>query len=189
MSSRHVRNHRIRRDRLGNDPPLLIIAPSPAADHARDFHMAPSDLRVVTNVVHNVHTTSIHENYDRALLTVIQLCGVKAPLTVKLARRMPYRDRKNTVSTPACGAISLWACLSGFAKTAVQRSGFESTIGVRVQVLDHWASCHGVVLDFSLQPAEQANRELLRGIVQRSLPRWIPQQTLVLVDLRYPHQD
>ncbi len=59
MSSRHVRNHRTRRDRLGNDPPLLIIAPSPAADHARDFRVAPSELRVVTNVVHNVHTIPI----------------------------------------------------------------------------------------------------------------------------------
>jgi hypothetical protein len=36
-----------------------------------------------------VHTTSIHENYDRALLTVIQLCGVKAPLTI-----FPQNDSK-----------------------------------------------------------------------------------------------
>ena len=84
MSSRHVRNHGTRRDRLGNDPPLLLIAPSSPADHARDCRVAPSDLRVVTNVVHNVHTTPIHENHDRALLAFIQLCGVKAPLTFVL---------------------------------------------------------------------------------------------------------
>ena len=58
MPSRHVRNHGTRGDCLGNDPPLLLIAPSPAADHARYFRVAPSDLHVVTNVVHNVHTIS-----------------------------------------------------------------------------------------------------------------------------------
>ena len=78
MPPRHVRNHGTQRNRLGNDPPLLLITPSPAADHARDFRVAPSDLRVVTNVVHNVHTTPIHENHDRALLAFIQLCGVKS---------------------------------------------------------------------------------------------------------------
>jgi hypothetical protein len=51
MSSRHVGNHGTRRDRHGNDPPFLLIAPSPAADHARDFRVTPSNLRVVTNVV------------------------------------------------------------------------------------------------------------------------------------------
>jgi len=59
MPSCHVRNYGTWRDRLGNNPPLLLIAPSPAADYARYFHVAPSDLRVVTNVVHNVHTIPI----------------------------------------------------------------------------------------------------------------------------------
>jgi hypothetical protein len=81
MPSRHVRNHRTRRDCLGNDPSLLLIAPSPAADHARYFRVAPSNLRVVTNVVHNVHSIPIHENHDRAPLAFITLCGIKAPLT------------------------------------------------------------------------------------------------------------
>jgi hypothetical protein len=39
------------------------------------------NLRVVTNVVHNVYTTPIHEYHDRALLAFIELCGEKAPLT------------------------------------------------------------------------------------------------------------
>jgi hypothetical protein len=56
MPSRYVRNHRTRRDRLGNDPPLLIIAPPSAADRARYLRAALNDLRVVTNVDHNVHT-------------------------------------------------------------------------------------------------------------------------------------
>ena len=66
MPSRYVRNHRTRRDRLGNDPPLLLIAPPSAADHARYLRAALNDLRVVTaalndlrvvtNVDHNVHT-------------------------------------------------------------------------------------------------------------------------------------
>ncbi len=38
------------------DQPLLLIAPPSAADHARYFRVAPNDLRVVTNVDHNVHT-------------------------------------------------------------------------------------------------------------------------------------
>jgi hypothetical protein len=82
MPSRHIRNNGTRRDCLGNNPSLLIIDPSPAADHARDFRMAPSELRVVTNVVHNVHTIPIRENHDRALLEFFQLRGVKAPLTL-----------------------------------------------------------------------------------------------------------
>src|SRR6266566_9667536 len=56
MPSRYVRNHRTRRDRLGNDPPLLLIAPPSAADRARYLRAALNDLRVVTNVDHNVHT-------------------------------------------------------------------------------------------------------------------------------------
>src|SRR5262249_56404912 len=47
MPSRYVRNHRTRRDRLGNHPPLLLIAPPSAADRARYLRAALSDLRVV----------------------------------------------------------------------------------------------------------------------------------------------
>ena len=50
-SSRHVCDHRSRCNRFGNNPSLLLIAPSPAADHARYFRVAPNDLRVVTNVI------------------------------------------------------------------------------------------------------------------------------------------
>src|SRR5262249_22822713 len=57
MPSRYVRNHRTRRDRLGNDPPLLLIAPPSAADRARYLRAVLNDLRVVTNVDHNLHTT------------------------------------------------------------------------------------------------------------------------------------
>src|SRR6516162_1154054 len=56
MAPRHIRNYRTRRDRLGNDPPLLLIAPSPPANHPRDFPAARNNIRVVTNVDHNVHT-------------------------------------------------------------------------------------------------------------------------------------
>jgi hypothetical protein len=55
----------------------------PAADHARYFRAAPNDLRVVTNVVHNLHTIHDPKNHDRAPIPLIQLCGVKAPLTFK----------------------------------------------------------------------------------------------------------
>ena len=57
------------------------VAPPSAADNARYFRVAPNDLRVVTNVDHNVHTILDPKNHDRALLAVTQLCGVKAPLT------------------------------------------------------------------------------------------------------------
>ena len=50
MLPRHVRYHRARCDRLGNNPPLLVIAPPSAADNARYFRVAPNNLRVVTNV-------------------------------------------------------------------------------------------------------------------------------------------
>jgi hypothetical protein len=56
MPSRHVGNHCTRRDGLANDPPLLLIAPPPTANHARHFRTAPNHIRVVTNVDHNVHT-------------------------------------------------------------------------------------------------------------------------------------
>src|SRR5271168_2525613 len=56
MASRHVGNHRTRCDRLGNDPPLRLAAPPSAADDARHFRAAPNNLRVVTDVDHNVHT-------------------------------------------------------------------------------------------------------------------------------------
>ena len=56
MPSRHLRNYRTWCDRLGNNPPLLLVAPSPAANCARYFDAAPNDVRVVTNVDHNVHT-------------------------------------------------------------------------------------------------------------------------------------
>ena len=56
MLPRHIRYHRARCDRLGNNPPLLLIAPPSAADNARYFRVAPNNLRVVTNVDHNVHT-------------------------------------------------------------------------------------------------------------------------------------
>ena len=55
MPPRHVCYHRTRRDRLGNNPPLLLIAPPSAADPARNFRVAPNDLCVVTNVDHKVH--------------------------------------------------------------------------------------------------------------------------------------
>jgi hypothetical protein len=56
MPSRHVRNYRARYDCLGSDPPLLLIAPLPTANYARYFRTAPNNVRVVTNVDHNVHT-------------------------------------------------------------------------------------------------------------------------------------
>ena len=84
MPPRHVRYHRTRCDRLGNNPPLLLIAPPSAADHARYFRVASNDLRVVTNVDHNVRTI-----LDPNKITIVhcsqstQLCGVKAPLTTR----------------------------------------------------------------------------------------------------------
>src|SRR5580692_1988435 len=56
MAPRHIGNHRARCDRLGNDPPLLPVAPSSAADDARNLRAPSYDLRVVTDVDHNVHT-------------------------------------------------------------------------------------------------------------------------------------
>lgn len=56
MPPRYVGNYSARRNRLGNDSPLLLIAPMPAANHTRYFRPATNDIRVVTNVDHNVHT-------------------------------------------------------------------------------------------------------------------------------------
>src|SRR6202035_3044735 len=46
MLPRHVRYHRARCDRLGNNPPLLLIAPPSAADNARYFRVAPNNLKM-----------------------------------------------------------------------------------------------------------------------------------------------
>ena len=56
MPPRYIRYHRIRRDRFRNDPTLLFITPSSAPNHPRYLRAAPNNLRVVTNVDHNVHT-------------------------------------------------------------------------------------------------------------------------------------
>jgi hypothetical protein len=55
MASRHVGNHRTPCEGLGNDPPLLLVAPPTAAHDARDLRAAPNNLRVVTDIDHNVH--------------------------------------------------------------------------------------------------------------------------------------
>jgi hypothetical protein len=55
MASRHVGNHCPRCDHLRNDPPLRL-APPEAAHDPRNFPAAPNDLRVVTDVDHNVNT-------------------------------------------------------------------------------------------------------------------------------------
>jgi hypothetical protein len=44
---------------LGNDPAFLLSTPASPPDYARYFDVAPNDLRVVTNVDHDVHT--IHD--------------------------------------------------------------------------------------------------------------------------------
>jgi hypothetical protein len=87
MPPRYIRYHRIRRDRFRNDPTLLFITPSSAPNHPRYLRAAPNNLRVVTNVDHNVHT--IH---DPKRITIVhhspptQLCGVKTPLTEERRR-------------------------------------------------------------------------------------------------------
>ncbi len=58
MPSRHLGNNRTRRDCLGHDPTLLLITPIPAASYTGHFRSAPNEIRVVINVVHNVHTIS-----------------------------------------------------------------------------------------------------------------------------------
>ena len=81
VPSRHICDHRTWCNSFGNNPSFLLVAPSPAADHARYFRVAPNDLRVFTNVDHNVHTIHDPKNHDRALIAFTQLCGVRAPLT------------------------------------------------------------------------------------------------------------
>ena len=44
---------------------LLLIAPPSATDHARHFRVASNDLRVVTNVDHNVRTISLCRSNQR----------------------------------------------------------------------------------------------------------------------------
>lgn len=56
MPPRHVRNNCTRRNRLGNDLAFLLSAPAPPPHNARYFDVPPNDLRVVTDVDHNVHT-------------------------------------------------------------------------------------------------------------------------------------
>ena len=64
--ARYIGNNPTRRDRLSNGPTLLLSAPMPAANHARDFRAAPNNIRVVTNVDHNVHT-----NYDPKRIAIV----------------------------------------------------------------------------------------------------------------------
>ena len=106
MLPRHIRYHRARCDRLGNNPPLLLIAPPSAADNARYFRVAPNNLRVVTNVDHNVHTILDPKNRDRALLAVTQLCGVKAPLTVHAISGVNFRALTEA-ARPALNALGI----------------------------------------------------------------------------------
>jgi hypothetical protein len=56
MAPRHVGSDSTRRDRFGDNPPLLLVAPLPAADDRRNLRAAPNQLRVVINVDHSVHT-------------------------------------------------------------------------------------------------------------------------------------
>jgi hypothetical protein len=56
MPPRYIGNNPIRRDRLSNDPTLLLNAPMPAANN----------IRVVTNVDHNLHT-----NYDPKRIAIV----------------------------------------------------------------------------------------------------------------------
>jgi hypothetical protein len=63
------------------------------------FRVVPNDLRVVTNVVHNVHTIHDPKNHDRAPIPLIQLCGAKAPLTLIELRYLSGRNgvRSNAI--------------------------------------------------------------------------------------------
>jgi len=56
MAPRHVGSDSTRRDGFGDNPPLLLVAPLPAADDRRNLCAAPNQLRVVINVDHSVHT-------------------------------------------------------------------------------------------------------------------------------------
>ncbi len=82
MPPRDVRHYGARCDRLGNDPPLLLVTPMPTGNHAGNFRAAPNRIRVVTNVIHNVHT--IPTEPDRAPSGLSPPCELKAPLTVIL---------------------------------------------------------------------------------------------------------
>src|SRR5579864_4470400 len=59
MAPRHVGSDSTRRDRFGDNPPLLLVGPPPAADDRRNLCAAPNQLRVVINVDHSAHT--IHD--------------------------------------------------------------------------------------------------------------------------------
>jgi hypothetical protein len=54
MPSRYVCNHGTRRDRLGNDQPLLLVAPSPAADVDHKLHTTHDPNRIM--IVHWART-------------------------------------------------------------------------------------------------------------------------------------
>jgi len=101
MPPRYIRYHRIRRDRFRNDPTLLFITPSSAPNHPRYLRAAPNNLRVVTNVDHNVHTL-----HDPKRITIVhhspptQLCGVKTPLT------FPFGVNKAQCSIPQLGTVT-----------------------------------------------------------------------------------
>src|SRR5579864_606041 len=56
MAPRHVGSDSTRRDRFGDNPPLLLGGPPPAADDPRNLCAASNQLRVVINVDHSVHT-------------------------------------------------------------------------------------------------------------------------------------
>jgi hypothetical protein len=62
----HVCNHRTRRDRVGDDPPLILIAPSPPANHARYLPAAPNQF--VSSLMSTIMCTRSQENRHRALL-------------------------------------------------------------------------------------------------------------------------
>ncbi|MFZ0837795.1 MAG: hypothetical protein WAM77_10095 [Xanthobacteraceae bacterium] len=68
MPPRYVRYHRIRCDRFRNDPPLRLSTPPPPPNNARYLPAALNDLRVVTNVDHNVHTI---RNPDPNRITIV----------------------------------------------------------------------------------------------------------------------
>jgi hypothetical protein len=70
MPPRHVRNYCTRRDRLGNDLAFLLSLPASARNHARYFGVTPNDLRVVTDLDHNVHTVHFRIFYSPNLIYI-----------------------------------------------------------------------------------------------------------------------